>query len=281
MKKIYILMATYNGEKYLREQIDSLLSQSYQNWQLIIHDDNSKDNTVNIIKEYINNNIDKIKLINDDVSAGGAKENFTYLLKNIDKNYDYIMFCDQDDVWSEKKIELTLNKMIEVEQNNANKSILIHTDLEVVNDKLETISDSMFMYQKLNLSNQYSLTKISMENIITGCTMMLNKHLVVKIKDIPREAIMHDWWIAIITLKENGIIEFLDNSTIKYRQHEFNTIGSKEVNYSYYLKKLPKIKEIISKYKRIYFQYRKANVNINIVNFIFMKSLMIVKKTLR
>ncbi len=280
-KRIHILMATYNGEKYISEQINSLLNQTYQNWKLIIHDDNSKDGTVKIIKGYKRKYPDKIQFLDDDISDGGAKEKFTYLLNKIDDNYDYIMFCDQDDSWLEHKIEDTLYKMIKVENNHVNKPVLIHTDLKVVDEKLNIISESMFKYQKLNLNNQKDIKMISMENVITGCTMMLNKPLALLSKNIPTEVIMHDWWIAIITLKENGIIEFVEEGTILYRQHELNTIGSKKVNLSYYLKKLLKIKEAINNYKSIYLQYRKAGVNINSLDFLVTKSLMVIKKIIR
>lgn len=278
MKKVYILMATYNGEKYINEQIDSLLNQTYQNWQLIIHDDNSKDNTVEIIKDYIKEHPDKVNLIDDNISTGGAKENFSFLLENIDDHYDYIMFCDQDDSWLEHKIEITLNRMIEIEKENIGKPILIHTDLKVVDEKLNIISESMFHYQKLNLNNQKDIKMISIENIITGCTMMINKRLAQLSKTIPNEAIMHDWWIAIITLRESGIIEFVDKGTILYRQHELNTIGSKKVDLSYYLRKLIKLQEVISDYKSIYIQYKKAGINISISHFLIKKTAMILRK---
>ena len=110
---IYILLATYNGEEYIKEQIESLLHQTYQHWTLIIHDDNSSDNTVNIIKEYVKKYPEKIIFIDDDISTGGAKENFAYLLNKIDKNFDYLMFCDQDDVWLNNRIKLFYKKIIE------------------------------------------------------------------------------------------------------------------------------------------------------------------------
>ncbi len=278
MNKIYILMATYNGEKYLQEQIDSLLNQTYQNWVLWIHDDNSKDKTVEIIEKYQNKYPDKISFIHDDISTGGAKENFTYLLYKIDNNFDYVMFCDQDDVWLEKKIEVTLNKMKEIENNNINKPILIHTDLMVVDEKLNVIADSMFRYQKLSLNNQKNIKLIAMENIVTGCTMMLNKKLAILSQNIPDEAIMHDWWIAIITLKEKGIIGFVNESTILYRQHALNTIGSKRVNLLYYLKKIFTVKKSFDRYQAIYCQYKKAGVDINPLHYTITKTLIVTKK---
>jgi len=277
-KKIYILLATYNGEKYLKEQLDSLFEQTNKHATLWIHDDNSKDNTVSIIKEYQSKYPNKIEFLDDDISTGGAKENFTYLLNHIDDNYDYVMFCDQDDVWLEDKIEITLKKMMQVEDINSNKPVLIHTDLKVVDEKLNIISESMFKYQRLNLDNQYKLNKIALENIITGCTVMLNKKLVSMSKTIPKEAIMHDWWIAIITLQNNGIIEFVNKSTIKYRQHSINTIGAKKVNLVYYLTILVKVKEVVHNYKLIYLQYRKGNIDITMINLVFNKIFFILRK---
>ena len=271
-------MATYNGEKYLQEQIDSLLNQTYQNWVLWIHDDNSNDKTVEIIEKYQNNYPNKIRFIHDNISTGGAKENFTYLLNKIDNNFDYIMFCDQDDVWLENKIEITLEKMREIEKSNIDKPVLIHTDLVVVDEKLNVIADSMFQYQKLSLNNQKNIKLIAMENIVTGCTMMLNKKLALLGKNIPNEAIMHDWWIAIITLKENGIIGFINETTILYRQHALNTVGSKQVNLLHYLKKLLTVKSIIHSYKSIYLQYTKAGIKMNITYFVFHKTTMILRK---
>ena len=124
-KKIYILLATYNGEKYLKEQLDSLFEQTNQHWTLWIHDDNSKDNTISIIKEYQSKYPNKIKFLDDNISTGGAKENFTYLLENIDDDYEHIMFCDQDDVWLEDKIDITLKKMLEIEKENVVYFLLI------------------------------------------------------------------------------------------------------------------------------------------------------------
>jgi len=276
--KIYILMATYNGALYISEQIESIINQTYQNWTLIIHDDNSEDDTIDIIKKYQNEYTGKIILLDDDISCGGAKENFSYILNSIDDNFDYVMFCDQDDIWLENKIELTLDKMLDIEAKNKNKVVLIHTDLKIVDKDLNIISESMFNYQKLNLDNQYDVYKLAMENIITGCTMMLNKKLVYLSKNIPDEAIMHDWWIAIVTLKENGIIEFIDKGTILYRQHELNTIGSKEITFKYYIEKFKNMNSLIRQYNKIYKQLSVANIDISILNFLFTKTFMVFKK---
>ena len=106
---ISILLSTYNGEKYLSEQLDSILQQSYQNFIIYIRDDGSNDNTLNIIMYYVHNFPSKIKLVDDKVKHRGAKLSFIWLMSHIES--DYYMFCDQDDVWLPNKIELSIDKL--------------------------------------------------------------------------------------------------------------------------------------------------------------------------
>ncbi len=139
MNKISILLATYNGEKYLKEQLDSLFSQSYKNFKLIARDYASTD----LIKEILNSY--NIELLDSSKNIG-VKKSFETLLKYAFENSDakYFMFCDQDDVWNNDKIERTLEKMQELENlYGGSIPLLVHSDLEVVNEKLETLSSSM------------------------------------------------------------------------------------------------------------------------------------------
>lgn len=246
-KVIYILLATYNGEKYIREQLESLLGQTYQDWILWIHDDGSKDATLNIIKEYEEKLPNKIKFLNDGLRCCGAKQNFTHLLSSIDDNFNYIMFCDQDDVWLENKIEITLNKMIEVENRNQNKPIIIHTDLKVVDEGLNTIADSYFIYQKIKpqWSKDFNISLV--QNSVTGCTMMINKKAKEISLPIGNNAIMHDWWILLKVLQNNGVVEYIDKPTILYRQHSFNDTGAKGFSFRKLLNKM----NSLQKYKNI------------------------------
>tara|TARA_B100001250_G_scaffold213982_1_gene183544 strand:- start:25530 stop:26348 length:819 start_codon:yes stop_codon:yes gene_type:complete len=242
-KRIYILLATYNGEKYLNEQIDSLLKQTYKYWVLWVHDDNSTDNTVSILKEYRKQYTDKIKLLDDSFSAGGAKENFTYLLNNIDHNYDYIMFCDQDDIWFEDRIEIFVNRMKGIECDNQFTPVLIHSDLTLVDESLSLISDSFFKYQKINpeWSKEFELSLV--QNSVTGCAMMINKQAKVISLPIGRNAIMHDWWILLKILQKDGIVEYLDVTTIFYRQHSLNDIGARGFSWLRVLTKTNSLKK--------------------------------------
>ncbi len=225
---IGILMATYNGEKFIAEQLDSILNQTYQNWLLLIHDDGSNDNTVNIIKHYQKLYPEKIIFIDDKVKCGGAKENFAHLIRIAKEefNFNYVMFSDQDDVWLPEKIEITLDKMLELEKKyGKNKPILVHTDLKVVDRNLKMIAESFWEYQKIDPLNN-SLNCLLLENTVTGCTMMVNRVLLNKIK-FDKNAIIHDWWIALICRLNDGIIFPIKQQTILYRQHGKNDTGAK------------------------------------------------------
>ena len=220
-QKIIVLLSTYNGEKYLKEQLNSLFSQTYKDFEIIARDDVSSDKTLEILKSY------DVKIIESTQNLG-AKKSFSTLLEYALQNSDseYFMFCDQDDVWNHNKIEKTLAKMKELEAFYGNeKPLLIHTDLEVVDENLGTISNSMWEYEYI-LPKCNSFNRLLIQNTVTGCTMMINRKLALKSLDIPKEAIMHDWWIGLVA-SYFGKIGYINASTIKYRQHGNNTIGAK------------------------------------------------------
>lgn len=221
---IDILMATYNGEMYIEEQIESIINQSYKMWKLYIRDDGSTDNTIRIIQRYINQYPDKITLISDNKVGLGAKNNFKELMKYVSNNY--CMFSDQDDVWLSNKIELSLKKIKELESKYGDRTpILVHTDLKVVDSNKNIISDSFWRYQSLNYKNTQT-NRLIVENIVTGCTMIINRSLIEISKNIPEESIMHDAWIALVA-SIKGIVYSLPIQTIMYRQHNENEVGAK------------------------------------------------------
>ncbi len=232
--KLTILLSTYNGEKYLKEQLDSLFSQTYKNFEIIVRDDGSIDKSINILKNY------NIKVL-DTKENIGAKRSFSalieYALKNT--NSEYFMFCDQDDIWEHNKIEKTLNNMRLMEKKYGNIPLLLHTDLEIVNKNLNTIDNSMWSYEHIN-PKLNSLNRLLMQNTVTGCTTMINRKLAKLVMPIPKNSIMHDWWIGLVASRF-GKIYFLNDITIKYRQHSNNDTGAKKFNYINILKKAKNI----------------------------------------
>lgn len=221
--EILILISTFNGEKYLKQQIDSLLKQTYKKITIIVRDDGSSDKTIEILSNYNIIKIDSNKNI-------GPKKSFSKLLNYALKhsNAKYFMFCDQDDIWEENKVEITFQKMKESEIKHGAIPLLIHTDLKIVNEHMNVINTSFWKHQ-LIIPKLNSFNRLIMQNTITGCTSMINKALAEKCTCIPNSAIMHDWWIGLVASKF-GEIYFIKDSTVRYRQHNNNTIGAKGLN---------------------------------------------------
>lgn len=220
--KVIILLSTYNGEKFLKEQLDSLLKQDFSEWVCHIRDDGSKDKTCEIIKTYVDSY--PLKFINKTTNENkGAAQSFLELLGTTEnKENTYYMFCDQDDVWNANKISLCLKKM---KQNETQKKgpVLIHTDLRIVDERLQTINNSMEEYMHLDFEKS-AFCNLLIQNNITGCTMMINNDLKKQII-IREEIIMHDWWIALVA-SITGKIDYVKESTILYRQHNQNVVGA-------------------------------------------------------
>lgn len=233
---VQILLSTYNGGKFLEQQLDSIIKQSYKNWRIVIRDDGSKDNTVDIIKSYVNKYCDKIIFIEDNYEHLGACQSFSRLLHYT--SADYIMFCDQDDIWLPEKIEVSVMKMKELEATYNNVPILVHSNLKLIDSDLNIISNSFWKYQKLN-PKLIGINNLIIQNNVTGCTMMINKTLKELCAEIPEKAIMHDWWIALVT-SAFGVFGYINRPLVLYRQHDKNDIGAKKYSFFSYFKRLGK-----------------------------------------
>lgn len=219
---VEILLATYNGEKYLNEQLNSLKNQTYKNWRIIARDDGSSDKTLQILENFKKNNPNKMEIYLNSGRSHGPMNNFCELMKLSKENY--VAFCDQDDVWIPTKLEKTMKLMKKLERNFGLLPILVHTDLMIVDKNLKIMFKSMIRTQKLNYSSRKSIKQLIVQNCVTGCTMMANRNLIRICGTIPKGAIMHDWWLAIVACAF-GKLEFLDESTVYYRQHEANSVG--------------------------------------------------------
>lgn len=229
-EQVAICMATYNGGKYIGQQIESIIHQTYSDWRLFIRDDGSNDNTIDVIREYAVTLGEKIVLINDGKqSTKSSKGNFANALSWITSYYDfkYYMFCDQDDVWLDDKIEKSLRAIQQAEKEN-DEPILLHTDLKVVDAQLNVLGESFVKYRALN-PDVRDVNHLLIQNNITGCTMMWNQKLN-ELIDISSECVaMHDWWFS-LTAACFGKIIYLNEPTILYRQHSANVVGATKVN---------------------------------------------------
>lgn len=220
---IDILMAVYNGEKYLAEQIESILAQTEGGWHLHICDDCSSDNSFHVALEYSQRYPELITAYQNAVPTGSACANFMGMLKKSEA--DYVMFSDQDDFWHIDKVKLTYEKMKELEAELPVSPILVHTELEIADRELNVINASFTRYQGLK-PGKNNLNSLLCQNNITGCTAMLNKQMVGIMKDAPPEKmLMHDWWAGLVAAAF-GHIGFVDLPTIMYRQHGDNQLGA-------------------------------------------------------
>lgn len=227
---VEILLSTYNGSPFLREQLDSLLNQTYGNWSLIIRDDGSTDDTLEIIRDYRARFPGKITLIEGQGRRLGPCQSYARLLGRTTANY--IMFCDQDDLWLPEKIEETLHRMRSLELQYPGLPLLIHTDMTVADRDLRVNSDSFWAYQHLN-PELTQLSDLLMLNNVTGCTMMINRELKRRALPVPEGAIIHDWWFALVA-SGFGKIDHLPASTLIYRQHGGNEMGAVRYSFGYF-----------------------------------------------
>ena len=236
MATVRILLATYNGEKYIEEMVESILSQDYTDWQLVLSDDMSKDGTPAILDQYARQYPDRITHYRSGLHFGNAQGHFLHLLSQF-PDAPYIMFCDQDDVWHSDKISKTLGKMKEIEE--AGKPALVHTDLRVVDAALQEMGPSFLAYSGIR-GDRIQLKQLLVQNVVTGCTTMVNRELALLSNSHKPEGkiLMHDWWLA-LTASALGTIGFLNEATIDYRQHGNNTVGAKNTKSpAYILKKI-------------------------------------------
>jgi glycosyltransferase involved in cell wall biosynthesis len=230
---ICILMATFNGELYIKEQIESILSQTHSNFILIVRDDDSNDNTLNILRKF--EQFDKrIKVLNDNYGNLGVNSNFSELMKNaLETKAEYFCFADQDDVWDSLKLEVMLQYMKNLESRIGNAiPLLIYSDLEVVDSNLETIASSFMKYQGLTHSKIDQIGKILVQNTVTGCATLFNRKLLNIGANIPADAIVHDWWLALCA-SYCGHLDYIPLALVKYRQHGKNQIGAKGIGCRY------------------------------------------------
>lgn len=251
-------MATYNGEKYIQQQIESIINQSYLDWNLYIHDDGSSDKTIEIIKQF---NDSRIHLVEDNVHFGNSSLNFLHLVKNCVTN-DYFFFADQDDFWLPNKIEKTFSLIKQIENGDKSIPICIGTDLKVVDSELNTINESFYKLSKMLSDADFN--SLLIENDFTGCTMCMNKAVIQYLKKIDKtdclKIVQHDWIIALICASDGKIAQ-LNEPTMLYRQHQNNVVGAnsfsikKAFQFSTLKKRLSKIKKLK---RQIYIQLELA-----------------------
>ncbi|MFT7460168.1 MAG: glycosyltransferase involved in cell wall biosynthesis [Planctomycetota bacterium] len=225
-KSVYIVMAVHNGQRYLAEQLDSLLAQTFCDWTLLVRDDGSTDGSFEIMADYIEKH-PQIEVLQDKLGNLGAKTCFSVLLlEALNRNADYVACCDQDDVWLPGKLQNALEVMLGLERSRSSKTpFLVHTDLQVVNASLKLLNNSFMRFSGIRQTEDVPLCRLLVQNHVVGCTMLVNRTLLEVALPVPEHARMHDWWLALCA-RSSGSLCFIDSAEIKYRQHSDNTLGA-------------------------------------------------------
>lgn len=217
---VNVILCTYNGQDYIKEQIYSILGQTYQNFIISIYDDSSNDGTGKVLQEFAENFPEKIRLYFRSKPTGSACHNFLMAITEAEAA-DYYMLSDQDDVWHKTKMARMVHF---VEKTDPSVPYLCQCDSRVVNEKLDVISNSFMSYCGIDFHKK-SFSAQLLENNITGGAVLFNEKLRQLIASIPKDASMHDAWLGLVA-KAFGQYEFLPEILYDYRQHNSNTLGA-------------------------------------------------------
>lgn len=263
--KITILLATYNGEKYLEEQLDSLFAQKYKNFDILVRDDASSDKTMDIIESFQNRYPSQVKILKDGFGNIGSARSFMRLLEKSDG--EYFMFCDQDDIWMKDKIKHSIQKMQELEKQYGNNlPLLVFSDLRVVDKKLDMVDESFWHYQKLEPQISTEWKRLLAQNVITGCTVIINKEARSVSLPFVLSDMIHDHWLG-VNVAKYGKIGWLSEQTVLYRQHCANVAGAHRFGIRYVMHKIVNFVNIIKKQKKATEHFN----DLSILELIFLK----------
>lgn len=206
-KKVAVIMSTYNGEKFVSEQLDSILNQTYSNIEIVVRDDGSKDNTVNIIKEY-QKKYNNIKLYEGE-NIGFIKS-FFELLKLTES--DYYAYADQDDVWLENKIELAVNLLNNLDESKPNMAF----------GNSDYYDENMKFISKGPKNKKFSFLTALFSCVTQGMTMTVNKKTRdMIIENMPKSCFFHDWWTYLLCVSM-GNVAYSNETVVKYRRRKEN-----------------------------------------------------------
>ena len=225
LQRVAIIMATFNGGRFVEEQIHSIQKQTYADWVLYVRDDGSRDDTVKKLLQFEGKD-QRVRLVSDEIGNLGVIENYSTLMKvALEENIDYVFFADQDDIWHPKKLATMLAAMRELELAHENKiPLLVHCNLAVVNEKGLPITDSFVKFSRLSPTT-VDLGVMLCQNQVTSCACVINRTLLELAYPVPREVLMHDWWLALLA-SSVGKIAFIPKPLVMYRQHASNVLGA-------------------------------------------------------
>lgn len=217
---VTILLSSYNGCRFIAEQLDSLLAQDYPSIQIKVRDDGSTDGTLDVLRAYAQRSTRISVTEGENLGCVGS---FVDLLLSTDA--DILMFCDQDDVWLPTKVSSAVSALAAA---GLHRPLLYHTDLEIVDEQLQIIAPSFMAQQGLQMPRAHKLEVLAVQNCVVGCTVAMTAALVRDAKlssKLINAAAMHDWWIALFA-SCRGTLIYSSRAEILYRQHSANVSGA-------------------------------------------------------
>lgn len=204
---ISVAMAVYNGEKYIQEQLDSIISQLKENDEIVVSDDDSSDNTVKILESY---NDSRIKIYKN--KHLGFKKNFEFCISKCTGKY--IFLSDQDDIWMENKVETVLKTFEDT------KSSCVTHDAIIVESDGESVIEPSFL--KTKFYPKPGIISNIVQSKYYGCLMAFDSDILKYALPIPETIVSHDYWIGIMCDKHSKSV-FIKDKLIKYRRHSNNS----------------------------------------------------------
>ena len=223
--RVAIVMAAYNGGRFIEEQIKSIQAQTYAAWTLYVRDDGSRDDTIQKVSQIAHEDR-RVQQVHDELGTLGAIGNFSALMQvALQGGAGYVFFADQDDIWHREKVVTMLGAMQALEAANGTSTpLLVHCDLAVVNEELRPTASSFAQYSRLSPTTA-GLGTLLCQNQVTGCACVINRSLLKLACPVPSGVLMHDWWLALLAASV-GKVAFIPKPLVMYRQHGGNVLGA-------------------------------------------------------
>ncbi|MEZ5447706.1 MAG: glycosyltransferase family 2 protein [Thiolinea sp.] len=229
MAQVQVLLSTWNGEHWLAELLESLERQSFTDWELLVRDDGSQDQTGKLLLEWQQAHPERVRQCSMDGVHLGSTGSFSRLVRLSDA--PFLMFCDQDDVWFPEKIEMEYAAMQEmVAQYGDELPLLVHADLALVNAHKTLMAPSFWRMRGFDVNQgkqDYLLT-----NTVTGCAAMFNRAAAKLAFPVPDGVQYHDRWLALVCAWFGKVCP-LEQPLLFYRQHDYNQLGAGQKNYAH------------------------------------------------
>ncbi|MEH6587162.1 MAG: glycosyltransferase family 2 protein [Halioglobus sp.] len=223
MSTTAVFLSTFNGSRFLSEQLNSIIEQSFTGWQLYIRDDGSSDETLEIIGRFTELD-DRIHNLSSIPTARlGPKNSFAKLLSyGYAQGIENYFLCDQDDVWHPDKMAKQLDSLMKIQGPG-----LVSCKVQLTDENMQ-YSGKKPAFEIGGAESQLNISGLLSRNCIPGCTMAFNRQLVELAMPIPEVCVMHDWWIALAAVSA-GELNYIGAPLVYYRQHAENVVGGRSI----------------------------------------------------